>query len=485
MRKNLAEAAFSNFIWRLLERFGASGVTFVVSIILARMIDPNAYGLIAIVTVIISFVQVFVDGGLGSALVQKKDSDNLDFSSVFFFNIFFSCILYTLIFFVAPVIAKFYENDQLCSVIRILCVIVIISAVKNIQQAYVTKYLIFKRFFFATLGGTVCAAMVGIYMAYKGYGIWALVFQNIINQTVDTVILWITVKWRPSLEFSWNRLRSLLSYGIKIFGANLIASIYNDTRQLAIGKVYTTADLAYYNQGYKYPSFLMNNVNSSIDSVLFPVMVQAQGSKNTVKSITKKSMLVESYVLFPLLVGIGACAPQLIPVLIGEKWETSISYLQIFCIALLLNSLHTPHFNALKSIGRSDLIFKVEFFKKALDFIIMIITLMYSVFVVAIGVIAEGVISYTSTAWVNGKTIDYPFSEQFIDIAPSLSMSLLMGVIVYMENNLMFGNALVLAIQVLTGIAVYLLMSLIFRPKAVLYVKQFASRIIGLKKQIL
>lgn len=479
VKGRLAETAFSNFIWRLLERFGASGVTLVVSVILARLIDPEVYGLVAIVSVIISFVQVFVDGGLGTALVQKIDADDDDFSTVFYFNLFFSLLMYLLLFLLAPFVADFYNSDELCVVIRVLCIVVIISAVKSIQQSYVTKHLLFKRFFFSTLGGTIAAAVVGIWMAYKGYGVWALVFQNIVNQTIDTAILWITVKWRPKLKFSWIRLKGLLSYGIKIFGANLIASIYNDVRQLAIGKVYTASDLAYYNQGYKYPFFVMNNVNSSVDSVLFPVMVQVYGDGDTVKNVVKKSMIVESFVLFPLLTGLCACAPRLFPALIGDKWKASIPYLQIFCLALLINSLHTPHFNSLKAVGRSDLIFKVEFFKKTIDFIIVIVTLFFGVFVVALGAIAEGIISYTSTAWANGKTIGYPFREQFADIAPNLLMTVIMGVVVFLENNLPIGNVLAVIVQILTGASVYLFCSYIFRPPATAYVKQLALGIVG------
>lgn len=478
MKGGLAETAFSNFIWRLLERFGASGVTLVVSVMLARLIDPNVYGLVAIVSVIISFVEVFVDGGLGTALVQKIDADDTDFSTVFYFNLFFGLFVYSLLFCIAPFVADFYRSDGLCAVIRVLSIVVIISAVKGIQQSYVTKHLLFKRFFFSTLGGTIAAAVVGIWMAYKGYGVWALVFQNIVNQITDTAILWMTVKWRPKLKFSWIRLERLLAYGIKMLGANLIASIYNSVRQLAIGKVYTTSELAYYNQGYKYPFFVMNNVNSSVDSVLFPVMVQAHGNGDAVKNVVRKSVIIESFVLFPLLTGLCACAPRLIPILIGDKWNASIPYLQIFCIALLINSLHTPHFNALKAVGRSDLIFKVEFFKKSIDFIIVIVTLFFGAFAVALGAIAEGIISYASTAWVNGKTTDYPFREQFSDVAPNLLMTIIMGGTVYLENKLPVGNGLAIIVQILTGAIVYLCCSYVFRPPAIAYVKMLALGIV-------
>ena len=203
----------SNLIWRLLERFGAQAVTLIVSIVLARVLDPEIYGTIALITVITSILQVFVDGGFSSALIQKKDADDIDFSTVFYFNIVICIVIYVCLFFLAPLISRFYAMDDLTPVIRVLGLILIISGVKSVQISYVSRHLQFKKFFFATLGGTIIAAAVGIWMAYSGYGVWALVAQNLVNQTIDTIILWITVKWKPKLVFSFQRLKKLFGFG--------------------------------------------------------------------------------------------------------------------------------------------------------------------------------------------------------------------------------------------------------------------------------
>ena len=282
------KSVFSNLIWRFLERCGAQGVTFIVSIVLARFLDPAVYGTVALVTVFTTITQVFVDSGMGSALIQKKDADDTDFSSVFWFNLTMCTVLYMVMFFVAPLISSFYHMPELTSIVRVLSLVIIISGVKNIQQAYVSKNMLFKRFFFSTLGGTICAAVVGIAMACLGYGVWALVAQMLCNTAIDTTILWITVKWRPKKLFSFKRLKALFSYGWKLLVSSLVDTGYREIRSLIIGKLYTTEDLAFYNKGQQLPKFIVTNIATAIDSVLFPTMSSAQDDRKRVKAMTKQ-----------------------------------------------------------------------------------------------------------------------------------------------------------------------------------------------------
>ena len=207
---------FSNFFWRFAERVGAQLVAFIVSIVLARILEPSAYGVVALITVITTIMQVFVDSGLGTALIQKKDADNLDFSTVFYTNIVFCALLYIGLFFASPYIADFYNDPNLVPYIRVLGLTVLISGIKNVQQAYVSRHMMFKKFFFSTLGGTLTAGVVGVIMALLGAGVWALVAQHVINLSIDTFILWIIVKWRPKLKFSFTRLKGLFSFGWKL-----------------------------------------------------------------------------------------------------------------------------------------------------------------------------------------------------------------------------------------------------------------------------
>ena len=275
----------SNFIWRFAERCGAQLVSFVVSIVLARLLEPSVYGTVALVTVFTTILQVFIDSGLGTALIQKKNADDLDYSSVFYFNFVVCIILYLGMFIAAPYIAKFYGNISLIPVIRVISLTLIISGVKNIQQAYVSSNMLFKRFFFSTIGGTIVSAFIGIFMAYIGMGVWALVAQQLSNAMIDTMILWITVKWRPKAVFSWERLKSLLAYGWKLLVAVLLDTVYNNLRNLVIGKMYSSADLAFYNQGDKFPKIIVTNINTSIDSVLLPTLSSEQDNSNKDKHL--------------------------------------------------------------------------------------------------------------------------------------------------------------------------------------------------------
>ena len=397
----------SGFIWRLLERFGAQGVTLIVSIVLARMIAPEIYGNIALVMIFITIMQVFVDSGLGNSLIQKKDSDDIDFSTVFWFNIIFCLFLYAVIFFAAPFIALWFEIQEFTSVLRILGLTIIISGVKNIQQAYVSKHMQFKKFFFSTLGGTIGAAVVGIVMAIKGFGIWALVAQSLFNVLVDTIILWIVVKWKPKFVFSFSRLKVLYSYGWKILVSTLIDTIYNDIRSLIIGKMYSSEDLAYYNKGSQFPTLLVSNINSSIDSTLFPAMSLVQEDKERIKAITRRSIKVSTFVIFPMMAGLVACASPFVRFLLTDKWIDAIPFLQIISCALAFYPISTANLSAMKAIGRSDLYLKLEIVRKAVNTIFLLTAMWFGPLAIALSLLANSLVNSIINSIPNKKLLSY------------------------------------------------------------------------------
>ena len=474
--------ATSNFLWRLLERFGAQGVTFVVSIALARVLDTSTYGTVALITVITTILQVFVDSGLGSALIQKKDADDVDFSTVFFFNCVICFVLYFALFFFAPVIARFYnqyEGEELVPVIRVLGLILIISGFKNIQNAYVSRNLLFKKYFFATLGGTLTAAVVGIWMAYRGYGVWALVLQNLVNQSIDTIILWITVRWRPKAVFSFGRFKALFSYGWKLLASSLLDAVWNQARQLIIGKKYSTDDLAFYNKGQEYPHLLTSSVNASIDSVLFPILSQAQESREHVKAITRKAIQVESYILWPMMIGMAACAESLICVLITEYWLPAVLYLRISCITFAFYPIHIANLNAIKAMGRSDLYMKLEIAKKIVGFLLLVTSMWISVEAMAYSLLLGSVFSQIINSWPNRKLLDYHYLEQIRDILPAALLSIAMGGIVYCVFLLHLPSIITLIIQIVLGILVYVLGSVLLRLESFRYVVSIAKGVLS------
>ena len=324
-----------NLIWRFAERTGAQIITFLVTLVIARILEPEDYGIIALIMVFISILQVFVDSGLGNALIQKKNADDLDFSTVFFTNIVFCLCLYLLMFFMAPLIARFYGNESLVLYIRVLSIIILISGVKNVQQAYVSRNMLFKKFFFSTLGGTIISCVIGIIMAIKGFGVWALISQQLLNLSIDTLILWLTVKWRPKLEFSFIRLKELFSFGSKLLISALIYTVEDNIRQLIIGKVYAPSELAQYNRGKQIPSIVITNINSSIDSVLLPAMSREQDNSIRVKEMTRRAIKVSTYVIAPLMIGLVFTAETLVKLILTDKWLPSVFFLRIFCITFI------------------------------------------------------------------------------------------------------------------------------------------------------
>ena len=334
-------SVLSNLIWRFAERTGAQLVSFVVSMVIARILEPEAFGVVSIMTVFINILQVFIDNGLGTSLVQKKDADDLDFSTAFYSNLVICAMLYLILFFAAPFIQSFYHYDNLVSYIRVLSIVILISGVKNIQQAYVSRNLIFKRFFFATLGGTIGAGVLGIFMALKGFGVWALIAQHLFNTTVDTLILWLTVKWRPKKLFSFERLKGLFSFGWKLVVSSLIESVYANLRQMVIGKIYSPSDLAFYNRGKQFPDTVCANINSSIDSVLFPSMSKKQDNKQELKKMTRTSIKTSTYIMAPLMMGLAFTANNVVTLILTDKWAPCVPFLRIFCITLMFYPIHT------------------------------------------------------------------------------------------------------------------------------------------------
>lgn len=467
-----------NFFWRFAERSGAQIVTFIVSIILARLLSPKDYGAIALVTVFISILQVFVDSGLGSALIQKKNADDLDFSSVFIFNFIVCIILYIFMFFVAPIIAEFYDDKNLVAIIRVISITILISGVKGIQQAYVSRNMLFKKFFFSTIGGTVFSAFLGIFMAYKGFGVWALVAQQLSNTAIDTLILWITVEWRPKFIFSWKRLKSLLSFGWKLLISALLDTTYNNLRNLIIGKLYSPADLAFYNQGDKFPKVIITNINASIDSVLLPTMSREQDNKEKVKSMTRRAIKTSTYLMAPMMMGLAFCSDNIVRLVLTEKWIECVPYLRIFCITYMFWPLHTANLNAINALGRSDWFLRLEIIKKIMGLTVLLLTMWHGVMVMAYSLLLTSVLSQIINSWPNKKLINYSYIEQLQDILPSILISVFMGICVSLVNIFKLPILIKLVIQIILGVLIYISISEILKLESYKYIKNIAKSLI-------
>jgi len=483
---NLKGKVFSNFFWRFAERVGAQLVAFIVSIVLARILEPSAYGVVALITVITTIMQVFVDSGLGTALIQKKDADNLDFSTVFYTNIVFCALLYIGLFFASPYIADFYNDPNLVPYIRVLGLTVLISGIKNVQQAYVSRHMMFKKFFFSTLGGTLTAGVVGVIMALLGAGVWALVAQHVINLSIDTFILWIIVKWRPKLKFSFTRLKGLFSFGWKLLTSALIDTVYTNIRQLIIGKLYSSANLAQYNRGRQFPYLIILNVNASIDSVLLPAMSNEQDDVQRVKAMTRRSIKISTYIMAPLMLGLAFVGEPLVSLILTDKWLPSVLFMRIFCITFMFYPIHTSNLNAIKAMGRSDIFLKLEILKKSVGMIALLSTMWISVEAMAYSMLLTSLINQLINSWPNKKLLSYGYKEQIKDILPAVLLALFMGCCIYPIQLLNLPNILTLLLQIPSGVIIYVVGSKLLKIDSFGYlweiVKSFIQKKRGVKK---
>lgn len=470
----------SNFFWRFAERCGAQFVTFIVSIVLARILSPKDYGTIALVMVFTTILQVFVDSGLGTAFIQKKDADDLDFSSVFYFNFGVCIILYVGMFFLSPLIANFYDDELLIPIIRVISLTIIFSGIKGIQQAYVSRHMMFKRFFFSTLGGTIFSAFLGIVLAYSGFGVWALVAQQISNTAIDTLILWLTVKWRPQKIFSLKRLINLLSFGWKLLVSSLLDTCYNNLRNLIIGKLYSSSDLAFYNQGDKFPKVIVTNINTSIDSVLLPTISSAQDDRERVKNMTRRAIKTSTYVMAPLMMGMAFCAEPIVHLVLTDKWLPCVPYLRIFCTTYMFWPVHTANLNAINAMGRSDWFLRLEVIKKAVGMTLLLSTMWFGVMAMACSLLVSNVLSQIINSWPNRKLLNYSYLEQVKDFAPGILLAVFMGICVYFIGYIPLPTIVTFVIQIISGAAIYIALSAILKLEEFEYltgmIKSFLKR---------
>lgn len=465
-----------SLFWKLLERSGTQGIQFIIQIILARLLLPEEYGIIAIVMVFISLANVFVQSGFNTALIQKKDVDELDFSSVLYLSLLVATILYIVMYFVAPFIAGFYNEPLLVPVLRVLSITLFIGAFNSIQNAFVAKYMLFKKLFASSMGAVIVSGIIGIIAAYSGFGVWALVVQQLTNQLSIAIILWFTVKWRPQLIFSFKRLKTLFSYGSKLLASGLLDTLYNNLRTLIIGRIYTPDILGFYNRGQQFPQLIVSTIDGSIQSVMLPALSSQQHNKTKVKNMMRRAIVSSSFLVFPMMAGMVVVAEPLVKIVLTEKWIDSVLFLQIFCFSYALMPIHTANLQAINALGRSDIFLRLEVIKKILGLAILAFSLPFGVNAIALGQVVSSIISTFINAYPNRHLLNYSYKEQFIDIMPSLSISIAMGLVVYLFNFLSLPPWQILITQIISGITIYTLLAKVFKNESFTFFIQIFKR---------
>lgn len=471
---SVKKQTISGAIWKFTERISAQLISFVVSVILARILAPDDYGLIALVFVFTTLCDKLLIAGFATSLIQKKTADDKDFSSVLYFSVAVAFVLYVLLFLAAPLIADFYtkfDRTELIAVIRILGLSLFLMAFSSVQNAYASKHMLFKRYFESTLGASVFSGVVGIAMAYQACGIWALVAQNMLATFVGCIILWFTVGWRPKLQFSFERLKGLFSYGWKIFMASIIKTLYNDIRSLVIGKMFTPADLAYYNRGQSLPQLVDTNVTGTIDSVLFPAYSKLQDDRSAMLNAVRRAVKTSCYVLMPILALMAAVASPLVSLLLTEKWLPCVPFMQILCFSFIFSPVEMENIQAIKAIGRSDIVLKLEIVKKTIGILLLIVSVPFGVIAIAWSMMVSCLIAAILNAYPNKKLIGYSIKQQFSDVLPSLIMSLLIfvGVQGLLEILPTSSQWILLLSGCIVAIVFYISTSIIFKVENLRY----------------
>lgn len=475
-KNSLKDKIVSGVIWKFGERIFAQVVSFVVSIILARMLTPHEYGVVTMVTIFIVIADVFVTSGLGTSLIQKKEVSQLEFSTIFYCSLILSGILYCILFFSAPLIAVMYKNKDIILILRVFALKIPISAFNSVQVAYVSRRMDFKKFFFSTSIGTFISAVVGITMALYGFGVWALVAQYLSNAFIDTTVLFFTVKWRPKREFSIEVAKPLVRYGWKIMATDLIGTICNQMNSFIVGVKYTDADLGYYSKGRSFPELVNNNIFSALISVLFPAMSKLSDDKIALKKLIKNSQCIVSFLVFPLMVGMIVTAPSFIEVLLTKVWSVASIYVQITCLTGFFSVVATINLQVLKAIGRSEIVLKLEFIKKPIYLISVIFATKYGVIAIAYTVPFIALFEMILNAHYVKKYVGYSLKNQLWDLRKILLISIVMGAIVYGVSYIKMPVFILLCFQVMIGCGVYLILAYLFKIDALTDVQKILKK---------
>ena len=455
----------SSLFWKFFERAGTQLIQVGVTIALARILAPDDFGLVALIAIFINIASVFVQSGLNTALIQKKDADDLDFSSVFWASLGIAAATYTILFFGAPFIADFYGHASLAIVIRVLAITLFIDVFSSIQNAYVARNMLFKKLFFRSVGAIIPSGAIGLTLAFCGFGIWALVAHQFCNAFLAVAIMWFTIPWRPSFKFSFTRFKSLFTYGWKLLVSSLIDVVYTNLRGLIIGKFFSPADLAYYNRGDTFPFLIVNNINTSIGSVLLPSFAAAQNDIVQLKRMMRRSIITSTFIITPMMAGLAAMAHQVVLLVLGEKWLPCVPFVQIYCFMYLFYPIHTTNLSAIKAVGRSDVFLKLEIIKKICGLSFLIGSYVY--FKSPIGIAYGALVSSTLCSFINAnpnrKLLDYGYLEQIRDILPTFLLTIPMFFSVYAVGFLKLPLPLQMALQIICGVSIYFELAKLFK----------------------
>lgn len=463
-------------IWSSVERFGTQGIQFLFGVILARLLSPVEYGIIVMPMVFLALAQCFIDSGFSSALIRKQDINEEDYSTTFIFSIIVGSLCYIFLFLASPWIADFYGTPILSNILKVTALTVLINAMCVVQQTILTKKIDFKTQTYISITGAILSGIVGLWMAYKGFGVWSLVAQQVGSAAIRTILFLILVKWKVSFKWSQDSFLYLWGFGSKLLGVGIIETTYNNIQPIVIGKFYTPQHLGNFTRGQQFADLLSVNMTGVLQRVTFPVLSKIQDDDERLKRNYRQILRLSAYCIFPCMIGLSAIADSLIICLLGEKWRGSILFLQLICFAKMLYPIHAINLNLLEVKGRSDLFFKLELVKKAIITVVLVITIPFGITSMVAGTIFTSLCCLVVNTYYTGKMISCGLTVQVKDLMPSFVLSIVMFVIIRIMHLFLSNSLLHLLLSVIIGVIFYAGVSYILKLQEFRYLLDLVKK---------
>lgn len=468
MSSDLRQRGIRAISWSVVQEVFQRGLQFAFGVLLARLLGPEEFGTIAMLTVFITVAQVLADSGFGSALIQRPETSRLDESSVFYLNVGASLVLATLLTLLAPQIAAFYREPQLASILPVMTITLVINATASVQSSLMVRRLDFKKQTMITIASQAVSGVAGLAMAWKGFGAWSLVAQQLTAALLRAVLLWTLNTWRPLLQFSTDSLKTMFQFGSRMAGAVLLNTLFENLNSLIIGRLFAATELGYFNRAQSLQSTATRSLGTVTNRVTFPIFSRMQENPDRMRNGLRKGTICLSFVHFPIMAGLAASAPSLVPLLLTEKWIACVPYVQVLCFGGILYPLHILNLNVLTAMGHSNLILRLEIIKRALFILSILITYRWGVLAMLWGQVVQSALAYGINAYYTKRLARYSIAEQFKDFWNYLAVAGAMGAVVYFVGSfLTFGPAGQFAWQSVIGAGLYLFTSWLLKLEAV------------------
>lgn len=475
-QESLKNKTVKGVVWSSVERFSVQGVQFVVMLVIARLLDPKDFGLVGMLAIFLAVAQSLIDSGFSQALIRKQDRTEVDNSTAFYFNIVVSAVLYLILFAIAPWVSDFYNEPQLCSLMRVLCLIVIVNSFAVVQRAIYTASINFKTQAKASFIAALASGLVGVWMAYNGYGVWTLVWQQLLNAGINTLLLWIYSNWYPRWVYSWKSFRELFAFGSKLLASGLLDTLYTNIYLLVIGKIFNAASLGYYTQADRFTKLPSSNITGILQRVTYPVLCSIQDDDERLREDYRKLLRLSAFIIFPMMCLLAGVAYPLVELLIGEKWRFAATLIIPLSFNMMWWPIHAINLNLLQVKGRSDLFLRLEIIKKIIGVTVLVLSIPFGLLFMCYAGIATSIICLVINTYYTGKLIQVGFFMQMKDFSGTLIVSMVIFVVAYFLSLLSENVIIQLLLAVFVSVALFVTTVYVLKFKELDYIKSILNR---------